>query len=199
MSFQTTVVVGDFEGYLHWFDSATGELQARVRAGFENLQWYGPGPEESYIDRNELRVGVYRTTVEDNYFEYSQPQETGNKVDVRWAALTSADGVGLLAAGLAANLTVNPLEAVTTVTVQIVTLLVGDQEFDSPKTLAAFALGLVLFLVGRRQLRAERDVTRIPWVSPSLKSIAGMFLATPITAGVKIVFERIEATRPPTA
>ncbi len=53
----------------------------------------------------------------------------------------------VMAAGLAANLTANPLEAVTTVTVQIVTLLVGDQEFDSPKTLAAFALGLVLFIV----------------------------------------------------
>jgi phosphate transport system permease protein len=53
----------------------------------------------------------------------------------------------VMAAGLAANLTANPLEAVTTVTVQIVTLLVGDQEFDSPKTLAAFALGLILFLV----------------------------------------------------
>jgi phosphate transport system permease protein len=53
----------------------------------------------------------------------------------------------VMAAGLAANLTANPLEAVTTVTVQIVTLLIGDQEFDSPKTLAAFALGLVLFLV----------------------------------------------------
>ena len=46
-----------------------------------------------------------------------------------------------------ANLTANPFEAVTTVTVQIVTLLVGDQEFDSAKTLAAFALGLVLFVV----------------------------------------------------
>ena len=53
----------------------------------------------------------------------------------------------VMAAGLAANLTANPLEAVTTVTVQIVTLLVGDQEFDSAKTLAAFALGLVLFIV----------------------------------------------------
>jgi phosphate transport system permease protein len=52
----------------------------------------------------------------------------------------------VMAAGLAANLTANPFEAVTTVTVQIVTLLVGDQEFDSAKTLAAFALGLVLFL-----------------------------------------------------
>ena len=53
----------------------------------------------------------------------------------------------VMAAGLASNLTANPLEAVTTVTVQIVTLLVGDQEFDSAKTLAAFALGLVLFVV----------------------------------------------------
>jgi phosphate transport system permease protein len=53
----------------------------------------------------------------------------------------------VMAAGLAAKLTLNPLETVTTVTVQIVTLLVGDQEFDSPKTLAAFALALLLFLV----------------------------------------------------
>lgn len=53
----------------------------------------------------------------------------------------------VMAAGLSANLTANPLEAVTTVTVQIVTLLVGDQEFESAKTLAAFALGLVLFFV----------------------------------------------------
>lgn len=52
----------------------------------------------------------------------------------------------VMAAGLAAKLTANPLESVTTVTVQIVTLLVGDQEFDSPKTLAAFALGLMLFV-----------------------------------------------------
>ena len=52
----------------------------------------------------------------------------------------------VMAAGLAANLTANPLEAVTTVTVQIVTLLIGDQEFDSAKTLAAFALGLLLFV-----------------------------------------------------
>lgn len=53
----------------------------------------------------------------------------------------------VMAAGLSANLTANPLQSVTTVTVQIVTLLVGDQEFDSPKTLAAFALGLILFIL----------------------------------------------------
>jgi len=53
----------------------------------------------------------------------------------------------VMAAGLAANLTFNPLEAVTTITVQIKTILVGDQEFDSAKTLAAFSLGFVLFFV----------------------------------------------------
>ncbi len=53
----------------------------------------------------------------------------------------------VMAAGMSARLTANPLDAVTTVTVQIVTLLTGDQEFDSPKTLAAFALGLTLFAV----------------------------------------------------
>ncbi|MBT8079682.1 MAG: phosphate ABC transporter permease subunit PstC [Gammaproteobacteria bacterium] len=70
----------------------------------------------------------------------------------------------VMAAGLSANLTANPFEAVTTVTVQIVTLLVGDQEFDSAKTLAAFALGLILFVVtlglnvvGLRVVRKYRE------------------------------------------
>ena len=52
----------------------------------------------------------------------------------------------VMAAGLSAKLTANPLESVTTVTVQIVTLLVGDHEFDSTITMAAFALGITLFL-----------------------------------------------------
>ncbi len=65
-------------------------------------------------------------------------------------ALSRAIGetmIVVMAAGLIASVTVNPLDAVTTVTVQIVTLLIGDTEFDNPKTLAAFALGLVLFTV----------------------------------------------------
>ena len=52
-----------------------------------------------------------------------------------------------MAAGLVAKLTFNPLSSVTTATAQIVTLLVGDQEFNSPKTLAAFAIALVLFVI----------------------------------------------------
>ncbi|KPQ08183.1 MAG: ABC-type phosphate uptake system permease component PstC [Rhodobacteraceae bacterium HLUCCA12] len=53
----------------------------------------------------------------------------------------------VMAAGLMAKLTINPLDSVTTVTVQIVTLLIGDTAFDNPKTLAAFALGLMLFII----------------------------------------------------
>jgi phosphate transport system permease protein len=52
----------------------------------------------------------------------------------------------VMAAGVSANLTANPLESVTTVTVQIVMLLTGDTVFDSPKTLSAFALGITLFV-----------------------------------------------------
>jgi phosphate transport system permease protein len=65
-------------------------------------------------------------------------------------ALSRAIGetmIVVMAAGLIARMTLNPFEAVTTVTVQIVTLLIGDAEFDNPKTLAAFALGLVLFII----------------------------------------------------
>ena len=53
----------------------------------------------------------------------------------------------VMAASTAANLTANPLEAMTTVTVQIVAMLTGEGSFDHPATLSAFALGLVLFLV----------------------------------------------------
>jgi phosphate transport system permease protein len=65
-------------------------------------------------------------------------------------ALSRAIGetmIVVMAAGLIATMTINPLDSVTTVTVQIVTLLIGDTAFDNPKTLAAFALGLVLFAV----------------------------------------------------
>ena len=88
------------------------------------------------------------------------PSETVRKVVIP-AALPGIAGAVLLgvsrgigetmivvmAAGLSANMTVNPLEAVTTATVQIVTLLVGDHEFDSPKTLAAFAMGFALLIM----------------------------------------------------
>ena len=78
------------------------------------------------------------------------PAALSGVVSAMLLAISRAVGetmIVVMAAGLAANLTLNPFDSVTTVTVQIVTLLVGDQEFDSAKTLAAFALGLLLFVV----------------------------------------------------
>jgi beta-galactosidase len=83
-------------------------MQAKLVPGHETLAWYGPGPEETYADRRDRPVGVYETTVTANYFPYSQPQETGNKVEVRWAAITRPGGGGLLAVG-APRLGVNAL------------------------------------------------------------------------------------------
>jgi beta-galactosidase len=72
-----------------------------VPAGYEQFTWYGRGPHESYADRKlGARVGVYRSTVNDQYVPYVRPQEHGNKTNVRWAALTDEHGVGLLVVGM---------------------------------------------------------------------------------------------------
>ena len=74
-------------------------MQTTLRAGFDDLAWLGKGPQETYADRQAARVGLYRGKVKDQYFNYIKPQETGNKVGVRWLALTDAQGRGLLAIG----------------------------------------------------------------------------------------------------
>ena len=64
---------------------------------FENITWYGRGPGESYIDRKWGNdVGIWNSTVTDNYIQYNEAQETGNKVDIRWYALTDNAGFGML-------------------------------------------------------------------------------------------------------
>jgi beta-galactosidase len=75
-------------------------MQARLVPGFEQASWYGPGPQETYVDRRNLRVNLYRASVDDHFFRYSQPQESGNHVGVRWIALTDGAGTGLLAVGM---------------------------------------------------------------------------------------------------
>ncbi len=74
-------------------------LQMTVPAGFENIGWYGPGPQETYSDRCDARVAVYSGKVAEQAFLYTEPGETGNKVDVRWVTLCDGKGVGLLAVG----------------------------------------------------------------------------------------------------
>ena len=67
---------------------------------FEQLTWYGLGPHETYADRKlGAKVGVYQSSVTDQYFPYVVPQEHGNHTTTRWATLTNPDGVGLLIIG----------------------------------------------------------------------------------------------------
>lgn len=67
---------------------------------FENICWYGKGPHENYWDRAVgAKIGIYSSTVQEQFVPYIRPQECGNKTEVRWAALTDKNGVGLLVTG----------------------------------------------------------------------------------------------------
>jgi len=75
-------------------------LQMRLPERFNNFEWFGLGPHESYIDRRlSVRAGRYAGKVDEQYEPYIRPQENGNKGEVRWAALTDDGGTGILAAG----------------------------------------------------------------------------------------------------
>ena len=76
-------------------------MSLTVPEGFEQFSWYGKGPHEAYWDRQlGARVGVYSGSVDEQYTDYSRPQENANKMNVRWASLVNSDGIGLLAVGL---------------------------------------------------------------------------------------------------
>ena len=87
------------EAYLAVAEPPRFGMQTTLRPGFEQLTWFGKGPQETYWDRQDARVGLYSGRVRDQYFDYIKPQETGNKESVRWLALTNDAGVGLLAVG----------------------------------------------------------------------------------------------------
>ncbi len=72
----------------------------KINADYNQLEWYGMGPEETYADRcMGAKLGIYRNQVSDNVADYIVPQETGNKVGVRWAKVTDKRGRGLLFEG----------------------------------------------------------------------------------------------------
>ncbi|HYW78684.1 MAG TPA: glycoside hydrolase family 2 TIM barrel-domain containing protein, partial [Thermoguttaceae bacterium] len=76
-------------------------MQMTLPGGFEQMTFYGRGPVENYWDRHDCApVGVYHSTVDEQFVDYSEPQENGNKTDVRWVALTNDQGIGLLAVGM---------------------------------------------------------------------------------------------------
>ena len=63
---------------------------------FDHITWYGKGPHENYWDREKgAKIGIYSSTVKDQYVPYLKPQECGNKTEVRWATLTNESGIGL--------------------------------------------------------------------------------------------------------
>jgi beta-galactosidase len=75
-------------------------MQLALPIAFSNVKWLGRGPHETYSDRLDARVGLYSGTVSAQFFNpYTEPGESGNKVEVRWVAVTNQDGLGLLAVG----------------------------------------------------------------------------------------------------
>ncbi len=75
-------------------------LEMNLPGQFDRIEWYGRGPHESYRDMKEsARIGVYSGKIQDQYVPYINPQENGNKSDVRWAAITDIGGMGLLITG----------------------------------------------------------------------------------------------------
>jgi beta-galactosidase len=76
-------------------------MQMQMPGEFRNVEWYGRGPHETYWDRKTgAAVGIYRSTVDELWTPYVEPQENGNRTDVRWVTFTNASGVGLRAVGM---------------------------------------------------------------------------------------------------
>ena len=104
------------------FDPVKDDLPDPLRVGLRfdtdpalaNLEWYGRGPQESYVDRQTgYAIGRYKGTVAEQFHDYARPQETGNKNDVRWIALSDPSGQGVKVTGaqpLSANALAFPYE-----------------------------------------------------------------------------------------
>ncbi len=75
-------------------------MQLQIPEEYMNLKWFGRGPHENYVDRKtSADVGLYESTVDDQYVPYIRPQENGYKTDTRWLTLTDEFGSGLLVSG----------------------------------------------------------------------------------------------------
>ncbi|HSQ75465.1 MAG TPA: glycoside hydrolase family 2 TIM barrel-domain containing protein [Bacteroidota bacterium] len=76
-------------------------LRTHVPPEYSTVEWFGRGPQENYVDRKTSAfVGQYRSTVAEQFFPYVSPQESGYRTEIRWVALTTPDGYGILACGL---------------------------------------------------------------------------------------------------
>lgn len=70
-------------------------MKWEINGGFFEIKWYGKGIQETYVDRDYETIGIYKSTVDEQWMEYARPQENGNKTDVRWITLTDKNGEGL--------------------------------------------------------------------------------------------------------
>ena len=90
---QTTLRYGAIKGLS---DMPEFGVMFKLNADYDRVQWYGLGPEETYIDRQKgAKLGIYRKTVQENLADYLVPQECGNKCGVRWAKVTDRKGRGM--------------------------------------------------------------------------------------------------------
>ena len=81
-----------------WPSLAKVGMQFQMPVSYNQVEWYGNGPFETYADRKTSgQIGLYAGSVADQHFPYISPQENGNKTDVRWARVTNEDGLGLIA------------------------------------------------------------------------------------------------------
>jgi beta-galactosidase len=75
-------------------------MQLRIPGSLSRVEWFGRGPQENYWDRNSgAAVGRYRMQADELFFPYIEPQESGNRTDVRWVSFTDSSGAGLMASG----------------------------------------------------------------------------------------------------
>lgn len=72
-------------------------MQMQLQKAFDQIEYYGRGPAENYIDRkNAMDIGIYKQTVDEQFYPYIRPQETGTRTDIRWWKQTNKRGKGLL-------------------------------------------------------------------------------------------------------
>ncbi len=75
-------------------------MQMQIYEEFDNMEWYGLGPHETYWDRNKgSAVGIYKSSVKNDFFQYARPQESNNHWRTRWVKLTNGEGSGLMIKG----------------------------------------------------------------------------------------------------
>jgi beta-galactosidase len=84
---------GKKEGVYHVMPRFGSRLE--LAPGFDFMTWFGRGPEHTYLDQKDERLGIFSTTVAEDWEEYSRPQENGNKEDVRWITFTDKNGRGI--------------------------------------------------------------------------------------------------------